>query len=73
MITRGYLLGVNAAGAYGFMCQLPRNSGSLNILEPIGPVQACTGITLPLTLSLLFLAYAPHFYDVLISLSVSHI
>jgi len=73
MITRGYLLGISAAGAYGFMCQLSRNSGSLNILEPIGPVQACTGITLHLTLPLLFLAQAPHFYGVLISPNVYHL
>jgi hypothetical protein len=28
------------------MCQLARNFGSLNLLQPIGPVQACTGIAL---------------------------
>jgi hypothetical protein len=28
------------------MCRLSRNSGSLNILEIYGPVQACTGIAL---------------------------
>jgi hypothetical protein len=27
-----------------FMHRLSRNSGSLNFLEPYGPVQACTGI-----------------------------
>jgi hypothetical protein len=27
-----------------FMCQLSRHSGSLNLLEPSGPIQACIGI-----------------------------
>jgi len=31
-----------------FMCQLSRYPGSLNLLEPKGPVQDCTGIALPL-------------------------
>ena len=31
-----------------FMCWLFRNSGSLNLLEPKGPVQAYNGIALPL-------------------------
>ena len=30
-----------------FMCRLSGNSGSLNLLEPSGPVQACNGIALP--------------------------
>jgi hypothetical protein len=29
-----------------FMCRLSRNSGSLNLLEPSGPVQACNGVAL---------------------------
>ena len=33
-----------------FMCQLSRNPGSLNLLELLGPVQACNGIVLPLPL-----------------------
>jgi len=32
-------------------------SGSLNLLEPSGPVQACNGIALPLLLLLLLLLY----------------
>jgi hypothetical protein len=28
-------------------------SGSLNLLEPLGPIQACTGIALPLTFTAL--------------------
>jgi hypothetical protein len=31
-----------------FVCCLFRNSGSLNLLEPNGPAQACTGKALPL-------------------------
>ena len=31
-----------------FMCRLSLNSESLNLLEPLGPVQACKGIALPL-------------------------
>jgi hypothetical protein len=31
-----------------FICRLFRNSGSLNLLEPSRPVQACNGIALPL-------------------------
>jgi hypothetical protein len=27
-----------------FICLMYRNSGNLNLLEPQGPVQACTGI-----------------------------
>jgi hypothetical protein len=46
------ILGVKEAGALGwnlstFMCQFCRNAGSLNILEPSGPAQACTGIASP--------------------------
>jgi hypothetical protein len=45
--------GVKAAGAYGrhfYHLHVPNvlNSGSLNFLEPSGPVQACNGIALPL-------------------------
>jgi hypothetical protein len=29
------------------VCRLSRNSGSLNLLEPSGPVQACNGTALP--------------------------
>ena len=32
-------------------------SGSLNLLEPSGPVQACNGIALPLPLPLVFLLW----------------
>jgi hypothetical protein len=31
-----------------FMCRLSRHSGSLNLLEPQGPFQACSGKALPL-------------------------
>jgi hypothetical protein len=46
-----YFLGVKAAGAYGWPYHLHvpivLKSGSLNLLEPSGPVQACNGIALP--------------------------
>jgi len=29
-----------------FKCRLSRNSGSLNLLEPYGHIQACTGMAL---------------------------
>jgi hypothetical protein len=46
-------LGVKAAGAQGWQpCHLHvpivMKSGSLNLLEPSGPVKACNGIALPL-------------------------
>ena len=52
MSTRNISWGVKAAGAYG---RQPYHlhvlnvlkSGSLNLLEPSGPVQACNGIALP--------------------------
>jgi len=49
----GYFLGVNAASAKGrqsYHLHVPivLKSGSLNLLEPSGPVQACNGIALPL-------------------------
>jgi len=31
--------------------QIVLKSGSLNLLEPSGPVQACNGIALPLTVN----------------------
>jgi hypothetical protein len=30
-----------------FMCRLSGNRGSLNLVQPYGPVQACNGIALP--------------------------
>ena len=48
-----YFLGVKAGGAYGwqtyhFHVPIVLKSGSVNLLEPSGPVQACNGIALPL-------------------------
>jgi len=48
-----YFVGVKAAGAlvgqpYHLHVQIVMKSGSLNLLEPSGPVQACNGIDLPL-------------------------
>jgi hypothetical protein len=30
-----------------FICSFFENPGSLNVLEPLGPIEACTGIALP--------------------------
>jgi len=51
-----YFLGVKAAGAYGWQpyhLHVPTvlKSGSLNLLELSGPVQACNGIALPLPIN----------------------
>ena len=48
-----YFLGVKAAGAWGWQLYhlnvpIVLKSGSLNLLEHSGPVQACNGIALPL-------------------------
>jgi len=54
MSTRNISWGVKAAGAYGrpYHLHVPivLKSGSLSLLEPSGPVQACNGIALPLSL-----------------------
>ena len=47
-----YFLEVKAAGAYSwqpYYLHVPTvlKSGSLNLLEPSGPIQACNGIALP--------------------------
>ena len=52
MSTRSISWGVKAAGAYGWQpyhlhVSTVLKSGSLNLLEPSGPVQACNGIALP--------------------------
>jgi hypothetical protein len=46
---QGYLVR-KADNLATFMCQLSRNPGSLNFLEPKGPVQTCIGIVLPIHL-----------------------
>jgi len=51
-----YFLGVKAAGAQGWQSYylhvpIVLKSGSLNFLEPSGPVQACNGIALPYSMS----------------------
>jgi len=50
--TRNISWGVKAAGAYGWQpyhlhVPIVLKSGSLNLLQPSGPVQACNGIALP--------------------------
>ena len=57
-----YFLGVKAAGAYGWQpyhlhVPIVLKSGSLNLLEPSGPVQACNGIALPFPFTYIFLVY----------------
>ena len=52
MSTRNISWRVKAAGAYGWQpyhlqVSIVLKSGSLNLLEPSGPVQACNGIALP--------------------------
>jgi len=49
MNTRNISWGVKAAGAYGWQpyhlhVPIVLKSGSLNLLEPSGPVQACNGM-----------------------------
>ena len=51
MSTRNISWGVKAAGAWGWQSYrlhvpIVLKSGSLNLLEPSGPVQACNGIAL---------------------------
>jgi len=53
-----YFLGVKAASAYGWQpyylhVPIVLKSGSLNLLEPSGPVQACNGIALALLFCML--------------------
>ena len=55
MSTRNLSWGVKAASAYGWQPYHPHvpivlKSVSLNLLEPSGPVQACKGIALYITL-----------------------
>jgi len=54
MSTRNISRGVKVAGAYGWQpyhihVPIVLKYGSLNLLEPSGPVQACNGIALPFT------------------------
>jgi len=62
-----YFLEVKAAGAYNWQpyhlhVPIVLKSGSLNLLEHSGPVQACHGIALPLTLPLPSLKLLPKLY-----------
>ena len=56
MSTRNISWGVKVAGTYGWQpyhLRVPTvlKCGSLNLLETSGPVQACNGIALPLSIS----------------------
>ena len=57
-----------------FKCRLSRNSRSLNLLEPEGPVQACNGIAVPFYkgLELTKLDQLKSYIKGNVSLSVSH-
>jgi len=51
-----YFLEVKTAGAQGWRpynlhVAIVLKSGSLNLVEPLGPVQACNGIVLPLPIN----------------------
>jgi hypothetical protein len=48
MGTRNNSWGVKAADAQGLHVSIVMKSGSLNLLEPYGPVQACNGNALSL-------------------------
>jgi hypothetical protein len=59
MSTRNISWGIKAAGAYGWQpyhlhVPIIFKYGSLNLLEPYGPVQDCNGIALPLPLPFTF-------------------
>jgi hypothetical protein len=63
MSTRNNSWGLKAAGAYSWQpCHLHvltvSKSGSLNLLEPYGPVQACNGIALPLPFTIRYVPSA---------------
>jgi hypothetical protein len=51
MSTRNISWGVKAASANHIHVPIVLKSGSLNLLEPSGPVQDCNGIALPFFLS----------------------
>ena len=62
MSTRNISWGVKAAGAYGWQTyhiHVPTvlKSGSLNLLEPSGPVQSCIWIALHILYKILVLVW----------------
>jgi len=70
-----YFMGVKAAGTYGWQpyhLHVPTvlKSGSLNLLEPSGPVQTCSGIALPLYILFIIVKadcrvpFAPHLHHI---------
>ena len=54
MSTRNISWGVKAAGAYKLRVPIVWKYGSFTLLEPLGNVQACNGIALPLPFFLPF-------------------
>jgi hypothetical protein len=60
MNTRNISWGVKVAGAYGWQTYhlhvlTVLKSGSLNLLEPSGPVQACNRIAIALSIHMCFI------------------
>ena len=67
MSTRNICWGVKAAGVYGWQpyhlhVLIVLKSGSLSLLEPWGPVQACNGIALPYLSSLIISSFKKSHY-----------
>ena len=68
MSTRNISWGLKAVSVYGWQpyhlhVPIVLKSGSLNLLEPSGPVQACNGIALPLPLFIKYDFIWPHNLD----------
>jgi len=82
MSTRNISWGVKAAGAWGWQpCHLHVSSvlksGSLNLLEPSGPVRACNGIALPFStircnLKVAITIYEEIFEEFFVNSNISH-
>jgi hypothetical protein len=77
MSTRNVSWGVKAAGTYGWQpyhlhVPIVLKSGSLNLLEPSGPVQACNGTALPFITFILFVvSYCLWYQGVIYYLAVN--
>ena len=68
MSTRNISCGVKPAGAYGWQhyylpVPIALKTGSFNLLEPSGPVQACNGIALPLALQFHNIRITSHMFS----------
>jgi hypothetical protein len=54
-------------------CAIVLKSGSLNLLEPSGPVQVCNGIALPLHAYKFFFVLCMQFLGILYNNSITHL